>query len=234
MSSLVGPESDSPHRVDAVAQQLIEQLRLKAGRLPGERQLAAQLGCSRNTIREALARLRDRGLVDVRPRRGVYDATRAVAATRATPSPEQALLALQLVGPEVAHLVAGRFDDAYMERLEEITSDLSRALLDRDAGAAGRRLVEFYVELARLAGNSYLHQVLVAVATDEALVLSPEPAPEQRAVEAFFTQHVDVLQALRRGDRRRVGRLVERCIHAWASLVHLTPSTTPADRGGAT
>ena len=75
MTNLVGPNTVGDGRVEAIAQRLIEQLRESkdSRRLPSERRLATLLGCSRNTIREALARLRERGLIDVRSRSGAYE-----------------------------------------------------------------------------------------------------------------------------------------------------------------
>lgn len=123
------------------------------------------------------------------------------------------------------------FRDEYVERLEEITSELSRALLHRDAGEAGRQFTGFYAELGRLAGNPYLLHLLTTIESDEGLVADSSRVPQQRAVEAFFTQHVDVLQALRRGDSRRVGKLAQRCIRAFANLVHVTPGASASASG---
>jgi DNA-binding FadR family transcriptional regulator len=219
MSNLVGPISINDGRVELIAQRLIEQLRGSpdARRLPSERQLASQLGCSRNTVREALARLRERGLIVIRSRSGSYD--RAGEQTEARSG--QALAALQLVGPELARLVAAEFSESYVERLEEITSQISRALLDRDAPGASRRFIAFYVELGRMAGNEYLQQTLQKIETDASLIPPASNVPQQRTLEAFFTQHVDVLQALRRGEARRAEKLAQRCIRAFAHFTHL-------------
>ncbi|WP_245430912.1 FCD domain-containing protein [Rhodoplanes roseus] len=96
--------------------------------------------------------------------------------------------------------------------------------MHRDAGEAGRQFAGFYAELGRLAGNAYLSRVLTAIESDDGLVSDSSRVPQQHAVEAFFTQHVDVLQALRRGDSRRVVRLAQRCIRSFGHLVHATPS----------
>lgn len=220
MIDLVGPISANGGRVEAVAQRLIEQLRgaRDSHRLPSERRLAALLGCSRNTVREALAKLREHGLIEIRSRSGAYE---RAAESGSVPRPAQALAALMLVGPELARLVAGAFSETYVERLEEITSQISRALLDRDGASASRWFVSFYVELGRMAGNPYLQHTLLKIEADGSLAPASSNAPQQRALEAFFTQHVDVLQALRRGDGRRVEKLAQRCIRAFAHLMHL-------------
>ncbi|RAI44971.1 winged helix-turn-helix domain-containing protein [Rhodoplanes roseus] len=109
MEKLVGPDA-SDNRVDLIARRLLDQLRSmgasETGRLPSERRLAELHHCSRNTIREALARLRDRGVIEVRPRSGAYD---PAAQSRSAPRLPEALAALDLVGPEVARLVAMSF-----------------------------------------------------------------------------------------------------------------------------
>lgn len=155
----------SSGRVEAVAQQLIERLRESKDnhRLPSERRLAALLGCSRNTVREALAKLREHGLIEIRSRSGAYERP-AEAGAGAGTRPAQALAALMLVGPELARLVAGTFSETYVERLEEITSRISRALLDRDGASASRWFIGFYVELGRMAGNAYLQHTLIKIA----------------------------------------------------------------------
>ena len=130
-------------------------------------------------------------------------------------------------------MVASAFSETYVERLEEITSQISRALLNRDGPSASRWFISFYVELGRMAGNSYLQHALLKIEADGSLATASSNAPQQRMLEAFFTQHVDVLQALRRGDGRRAEKLAQRCIRAFANLMHL--KVGPVERGeGAT
>ena len=224
MTNLVGPITVGDDRVEFVAQRLIEQLRESENsrRLPSERRLATLLGCSRNTVREALARLRERGLIAVRSRSGAYQRSpEPGAGTRSG----QALAALELVGPEVARLVADTFNESYVDRLEEITSQISRALLKRDSANASRCFVGFYVELGRMAGNTYLQHTLLEIEADGSLTPASSGVSQQRTLEAFFTQHVDVLQALRRGDARRAEKLAQRCIRAFANFMHLKAAT---------
>ena len=57
---------------------LIEEQQLEAGmKLPAERQLAAQLGVSRNSLREALATLVSEGVLTASPGRGYFVANRS-------------------------------------------------------------------------------------------------------------------------------------------------------------
>lgn len=65
---------DTPSRVDEVTDRLITAIAigeyLPGARLPGERDLAAYLGAGRMTVRAALARLVERGLLETRRGRG--------------------------------------------------------------------------------------------------------------------------------------------------------------------
>jgi GntR family transcriptional regulator, transcriptional repressor for pyruvate dehydrogenase complex len=235
MTNLVGPELEPDGRVEIIIKRLIEQLPASGDasrqRLPSERSLAALLHCSRNTLREALARLKERGVINIRPRSGAYESV-------PTSSPDAgmlqaaALAALQLVGPELARCAAERFSESWVERLEEITSEISRALLDRNSGAAGRAFVDFYRELAGLVDNAYFHELLARVEADGALTPEPGTIPQQRLLEAFFTQHVDVLSSLRRGEVQRSEKLSQRCIRAFAHLMHFKVRASGA--GGVT
>jgi len=71
---LLHPQRDTPTRVDEITDRLITAIAigeyLPGARLPVERDLAASLGAGRMTVRAALARLLDRGLIETRRGRG--------------------------------------------------------------------------------------------------------------------------------------------------------------------
>ena len=81
--TLLPPIEGSGGRAELVAERLGEAIRmgllLDGERLPAEPQLAAQLGVSIMTLREALATLREQGLVTTRPGRGGGSFVRAPA-----------------------------------------------------------------------------------------------------------------------------------------------------------
>ena len=54
-------------------------------RLPSERELAERYGVSRNTVREAIQQLGARGLVQIRPRSGVFVSDRLRTGSTASP-----------------------------------------------------------------------------------------------------------------------------------------------------
>lgn len=71
---LLGQQLESPTRVDEIADRLITAIAigeyLPGARLPVERELAASLGAGRMTVRAALARLVERGLLETKRGRG--------------------------------------------------------------------------------------------------------------------------------------------------------------------
>ena len=71
---LLQQQLDTPSRVDEITDRLITAIAigeyLPGARLPVERDIAAALGAGRMTVRAALARLLDRGLIETRRGRG--------------------------------------------------------------------------------------------------------------------------------------------------------------------
>lgn len=74
MTGLLGQQLDMPSRVDEITDRLVTAIAigeyLPGARLPVERDLAASLGVGRMTVRAALARLVDGGLLETRRGRG--------------------------------------------------------------------------------------------------------------------------------------------------------------------
>ncbi|AMO25463.1 FadR/GntR family transcriptional regulator [Ramlibacter tataouinensis] len=119
--------------------QIAEQLRtLIAGgeftpgtRLPAERELAAQLGVSRPSAREALIALEVEGWVEVRPGSGVYVVDRRGARTTAKVPPNEwgpleLLRARRVVEGEVAALAAAHAKRKHLQAIR----DAIRAMKD--------------------------------------------------------------------------------------------------------
>ena len=77
---LQGGEQHPDRSIYRVLRQDVVTLRLKPGMRLSENELAARFGTSRAPVREALIRLADEGLIDVRPQRGSFVSRISLAA----------------------------------------------------------------------------------------------------------------------------------------------------------
>lgn len=143
---------------------MIRETRLEAGdRLPGERELAEQLGVSRAPVREALRALEMTGLIESRHGGGTYvrdvlglglDAPLALALQASSDTVGDLWEVRIIVEPEIAARAAVRASDADLsllaaniERLRTVWSDLDKG----DAVMAIDR--EFHATIARASHN---------------------------------------------------------------------------------
>lgn len=198
-----------PRNVVERLERLILEGTLKAGeRLPSQRELAALLGVSRPSLREALTALETLGLVVVRPGLGVFvqDPQRRQPVWRfgERGSPADVYDARICLEGHAAQLVAGRLDAAGLRRLEQSVEDLAAAFARHDMSAASAADATFHDAIFELCGNRVLADMYRAVR--EIMVASqrlPLAAPETLA--DTVAEHRAILAALRSGDPARAG-----------------------------
>ena len=139
-------------------------------RLPSERELADRMGVSRPAVREAMRLLVGQGLIEVRPRRGVY--------VRAAGEVGFADAFSQLIGTDFdrvmellevrralemrsAHLAAQYATAADLRELEAIFADMKR---DHETRATGDDAdVRFHCAIAAAAGNTVLQHLMTTL-----------------------------------------------------------------------
>ncbi len=176
-------------------------------RLPAERQLAEQLGASRNTVRGALRVLEARGMVEIRKGSGCYlcaTSTQTAPAPR-TPALDQdawpeRLEACFVVLPGLAALAAERADAADTAALEAAAVAVSRAILGQDSAALAREHAGFLLVLARAARNPVLLMVAEGMCAKSSTVFSRFFAFPEPDREAVFSDLVRLMGAVRQGD----------------------------------
>ncbi len=128
-------------------------------RLPAERDLAAQLGVSRPSVREALIALEVEGMIEVRTGSGIYVRTcNSPGATSRNDPPDwgplEVMSARLLVEAEVAALAA---DHATRADLQAMTAGLRHMRQQAKRGEVPRDGDEaFHLAIARACGNSVL------------------------------------------------------------------------------
>lgn len=188
-------------------QDLIASGQLRCGdKLPPERTLAETFRVSRNSVREAIRALAERGVLESRQGDGTYVCAQDEAALRR--SFEEAFTAQRdklreifefrrALEPGIAALVARKAGPRILERLKVIACDQQRLLLEgRDDAQLDAR---FHLELARAADNAILVDILRTV--HDLLAESRSEylrTPERRQLSV--AGHLRIIGALERRD----------------------------------
>lgn len=184
-----------------VIEDLIKSGRLKPGeRLPSERYLAESRQVSRNTVREAIKALAEKGVVASRRGAGTYVAEGALAcmidgATRRRQRLREVFELRKILEPQIARLAARRISAEGLAALADVIAQQRKAL------EQGRDLVAldelFHRLLARATGNSVLfdlyetlHDVLGESRVNEL------QSPERN--RGSVAHHAAIFQALQR------------------------------------
>lgn len=215
---------------------LVKELNLVAGdRLPPERELAASIGVSRASVRQALVVLEVQGLVEVRhgegavlletrPHSAVIAAARAH--TRRLSEVNEAREALEV---KLAALAAQRRTDADIERIDAALRQMER---DIDAGERGLEGDElFHRAVAAAAGSGLLADLLdeISTAIRESRIewLSRADRPRES-----LASHRRIAEAIRAGDAEAAADCMAEHIRLVSDVQTLVPPTPgPPPRG---
>lgn len=220
-----------------IAAQIMERVgdgRLPPGsKLPAERDLAAQMGVSRPSVREALIALELLGVVEIRIGQGTFvvgkPASLETLGSSRMVSPFDLLEARVTIESNVAVLVArkwkdGTIDERAFKKTYEITNQMKR-IVDDD-----RRVEEFYglglgfhKALAGASNNEVLFEVVgnLVEATSHPLwaLINKKILENRSAREEQIREHEVVLDAIQRGDGEAASQAMRRHIEELAELV---------------
>lgn len=206
-------------RVAAEIAALITRRALRPGqRLPSERALAAELGVSRASLREAITRLaaqglvqtRKTGLVVARPEDGADDWAQAGIARPLAPlvagQPgfgQDVIEIRQALEGSAAEAAARRAGPADLARIRAALDAMDRAQGSGTSADHARLDADFHLAIAAASQNAILHQVMSSLfgllqasisASLEKLYLVPSTA------EALAGQHAALFAAIAAGD----------------------------------
>ena len=183
-------------------------------RLPPQTKLTEQTLCdiyglARHEVRKVLAQLAADGLVDLEPNRGAFIAS---------PSPQEANEMFEL-RQTLERLVVQKVSDsaapATLERLKNMVERERQAWESGDRSTWIRLSADFHVELARLAGNSLLTDMLRRLVSRTTLLIASVEAPGQNVCS--FDDHLDILSRLQAGDKtgaqKSMARHLQGCAH---------------------
>jgi GntR family transcriptional repressor for pyruvate dehydrogenase complex len=233
--SLIAPLA-APGRAEEVVLRVGQAIQLgllaDGDQLPPESEFAAQLGVSAMTLREALAMLRQQGLVETRRGRGGGTSVRRPAAPHVGPLRDRlrAMTADELrdltdeqtaVSGAAARLAATRASTVSVRRL--------LALADELAGSTttGARIMadsRFHIEVAIASKSERLTALEVALQTKLTDLLwlpaNVPPVPLDLDLAAAAREHTAIATAIEAEDGPRARLLAEE--HAEANLRRLT------------
>ena len=233
-----------PKSCDVLAQRLRERILaggIAAGQaLPAERDLVAETGLSRGSVREALRILEAEGLVHTRP--GRYGGS-------IVSRPSESLLARQVgsfargrgvafqtlieareaLEPTLAQLAALNRTDDDLDALEAITRRMEDAVAD-DVPAFLEENVRWHWALAVASGNELLRAFMASIAglIHDASRAEHVETADVRAV--VVKAHRRILQAIRQRDGEAARRRMERHVKAYSAQIRGAGEGAPAGR----
>jgi DNA-binding FadR family transcriptional regulator len=213
--TLLAPLDDSGGRAELVARRLGDAIRLgmllDGQRLPPEAQLAEQLGVAPVTLREALAVLREDGLV--RTRRGRTGGT-FVCAPRDPLEPLRRFSVQELrdlgdhrraIAGTAAQLAAAR---ALPEEIDRLRAQVRRLAAAETASERRRADTQFTVDIAAAAQSPRLTREEARLRAEVGDLLALDVEGEDHA--ALVRDRRRLVTAIRRGKPNRARRLAER------------------------
>ena len=189
--------------------QQIEEGKWQVGeRLPAERRLAAVLGASRNTVRNALRVLEARGVVDIRRGSGCYLRSpdcglpaRRLGATSSDSRAQHALEAAFVLLPPIAALCARRISPDGLLQLEEKMIDLSQAIYSKNAQTIREDISRLMEHLVAESGNPVLSHIVKMLAADIHVVFDVFFSMADYEREDVFADLAKLLHALKKHDQ---------------------------------
>ncbi len=201
--------------------------RMAPGQALLEQQIAAAMGCSQGTVREALLRLEQDGLVERRGYRGTYVSDTSEA--------EAALMARVRIEIETrgARLAVDRAGDADFLRLGQILTRMTAAEKRQDGYAMSELDREFHLAILRLAGLAALEPILTRCSLHvHRFIYARGPrgtTPDnRRGLPSGAELHRELLMVLASGDGEAAAaamrRHIEGVIASWAPA--LLPKVT--------
>jgi len=220
------PNLLKPIEKQRVAEEIVEQLRLLilngsyavGDKLPPERQLAAELGVNRASLREALKKLEHLGLVRIRQgdgtrvqdfmRTGGIDLMSHLVPLAQAGNPgllRDVLEFRRIYGREVARLAAERADADDLRRLEAIADAADAAV---PSAELLRLDFEFYVALTEAAKNRAF-ALLINTTRQAVLSFAPFLAAANVSTDVVRRHHRALLRSIKKHDAAQAAKIAD-------------------------
>ncbi len=204
-----------------IANRIVEAIlaqKLMPGARLGEQALSLLFDCSRTLVREALMQLAARGIVQVSSRRGWFVVQPSKIEAR------EAFEARKVIETGLIRS-AGAMDKTTLKRLKQHIQQEKTALKQDDVGRRSFLLGDFHVCLAECLGNQLLADTLRDFTARTTLIAMLYQSSHD-AVKSC-QEHIDIVQALERGDKETAERLMAEHIGQVQSALQI--NAAPAD-----
>ena len=206
-------ERPAPLR-QAVYDVLVEMIitrELQPGEHLVENELAAQLGVSRQPVREALQRLQSEGWVDLRPALGAF------VHIPTDDEADQLLAVRTLLEAESARLAAREATPEHVEHLWELQRTGEKALGagDQDGLVVANAALHAYV--VAMSGNTVLADLIGSV--DRRVRWYYLPIARARGKDSW-DEHAELIEAIARRSAKRAGDLMRRHTERTREMYH--------------
>jgi DNA-binding GntR family transcriptional regulator len=166
-----------------------------------ERGLAEQLGISRTPLREALARLEQRGLVRIEPRKGVYIIRKSLDEIL------EMIIAWAALESMAARLATHKATDAELASLREMAAKFSREGAGANIAEYSDANIEFHQRILAMS-----HVPLLGTLANELFQhmksVRRRAMREGNRAERSVVDHLEIIEALEARDADRASRLV--------------------------
>lgn len=216
-----------------ITRQIGEGTLLPGQKLPTEHNLAQSFGVSRSVVREAIAQLRNEGLIETRQGVGAFvtepdrrHALRIEPETLANRENFRSLFQLRMaLEIEAAGLAAVHRNEHDMMQLNEALAEMSGSKKWTDTGIAAD--LAFHRALASATHNEYFPLVLgfIAERINQAINAARARAVLEQIVEITINEHTAIRDAIHARDPLRAREVMRNHIMQAASRVGLKLET---------
>jgi DNA-binding GntR family transcriptional regulator len=174
---------------------------MAAGKQYLEQELAEMLGMSRTPVREALIRLSDEKLVEVRPRHGAR-----VLSISASDMAEIYEILTELETTAIRRVATNGLSDADVAALDAGCIQMVAAAKAGDNGAWIQLDQDFHLRLMAAAGNARMVEIVRGL-LDQVHRVRRQALVQYQAQHASNTEHAALMDAIRRRDPKEAERL---------------------------
>jgi len=195
--------------------------------LPAERKLAAMLDVSRNTVREIIRILEERGIVEVQQGSGCYlkkdimdyEGWNEMRPFRNPETIKNQLEARFILTPGLGALAMECIDERNIKRLEETLIRLGRAIIDRNITNIIKEDNYFREILAESTGNQVLMMMTKQLELNNHLVWEAFTRFPEEGMNKIFACFVQTLNAIRSRDIDQVKHFIENNVFTMCELL---------------